>query len=139
MDELEEVDCAIEKGRFEFAFEVDVGASGRDAVAETGDVDECPDVDCELAEDGAYDVPIEDVWLGPLFRETFYRLIILLAVFINTWISKPTLAREMDKKQTLINIPLIVTCPSPNLIPSRYKTLRLYALIRQFNAKILYI
>jgi hypothetical protein len=30
-----------------------------------------------------------------------------------------TLAREMLKKHTLMSIPLIVTCPSPNLIPSR--------------------
>lgn len=50
-----------------------------------------------------------------------------------------TFAREILKKHTLINIPLIVTCLSPNLIPSKYSTLKLYAEIKQFSARILYI
>lgn len=71
LDELEKVDCAVEEARFEFAFEIDVGTSGCDTVAESCDVDECRDVNCELTEYRAYDVEVEDVWLGSLFRETF--------------------------------------------------------------------
>src|SRR3569833_1809931 len=48
-------------------------------------------------------------------------------------------AREMERKQTLISMPLIVYWPSPNLMPSRYSTLKLLVEIRQFSARILYI
>ena len=75
----------------------------------------------ELAEDGADDVGIEDVGLRAFFGEAFDRL------DHNTLASKSsesarvnyTFAREMDRKQTLMSMPLIVTCPSPNLMPSR--------------------
>lgn len=50
-----------------------------------------------------------------------------------------TLALEIDKKHTDIIIPEIVTCPSPNLMPSKYNTLNEYAEIKQLSARILYI
>mmetsp|Transcript_33132 Transcript_33132/g.33741 ORF Transcript_33132/g.33741 Transcript_33132/m.33741 type:complete len:268 (+) Transcript_33132:458-1261(+) len=47
--------------------------------------------------------------------------------------------REIVIKETDINIPKQVICTSPYLIPSRRKTDREYALIKQFKAKIWYI
>jgi hypothetical protein len=49
------------------------------------------------------------------------------------------LARDIDKKQTDIIMPLMVTWPSPNLMPAKYMTDKLHALIKQLRAKILYI
>ncbi len=68
---MEEVDGAVEKGGFEFAFEVDVVAAGFVALDVVGEVDEGDDVDGKLAENGANDVRVEDVGLRPLFGETF--------------------------------------------------------------------
>ena len=68
---MEEVDCGVEEGGLEFAFEVDGGGAGFDAVDVFGDVDQCYYVDGELAEDGADDVGVEDSWLGAFFGETF--------------------------------------------------------------------
>ena len=70
LDELEEVDGAIEKGGFEFAFKVDVVAARFVALNIVGEVDQGDDVDGELAENGANDVRVEDVGLGPFFGET---------------------------------------------------------------------
>ena len=74
LDELEEIDGAVEEGRFELAFEVDVWVAGFDAVDVVGDVDEGDDVDGELAEDGADYVEVEDFGMGAFFGETFDRL-----------------------------------------------------------------
>ena len=41
------------------------------AVDVGGEIDECDDMDGELAEDGANDVKVEDIRLGALFGETF--------------------------------------------------------------------
>ena len=71
LDELEEVDGAVEKGGFEFAFEVDVVATRFVALHIIGEVDEGDDVDGELAENGANDVRVEDIGLGSFFGETF--------------------------------------------------------------------
>lgn len=125
MDELEEVDGAVEEGRFEIAFEVDVVAAGFVAVDVSGEVDEGGDVNCKLAEDGADDVGVENVGLGALFGETFYGLWMLLVAVRLEGSRELAFAREMERKQTLISMPLIVTWPSPNLMPSRYRTLRL--------------
>lgn len=68
---MEEVDGAVEEGGFEFAFEVYVVAARFVALHIVGEVDESDDVDCELAENGANDVRVEDIGLGPFFGETF--------------------------------------------------------------------
>ncbi len=69
LDELQEVDGAVEEGGLEFAFEVDFGAVFFlfEEVDVVGDVDEGGDVDGELAEDGGDDVPVPDVVLWALF------------------------------------------------------------------------
>ena len=74
MDELEEVDGAVEEGGLELAFEVDVRVVGLDARDVAGDVDKGGDVDGELAQDGAHDVEIEDFGLWAFFGEGFDRL-----------------------------------------------------------------
>ena len=75
LDELEEVDGAVEEGWFEFAFEVDVVAARFVALHVVGEVYESDDVDGELAENGANDVRVKDIGLGPFFGETFDRLL----------------------------------------------------------------
>ena len=74
LDELEQVDCAVEEGRFEFAFEVDLLGARLDTSDILGEIDERDDVDGKLAEDRPNDVRIEDVRLGAFFREAFNRL-----------------------------------------------------------------
>ena len=71
LDELEEVDCGVEKRGLEVLFQVRVGVLGFDALYVLGDIDEGDDVDGELTEDGANDVNVEDVVLGTLLREGF--------------------------------------------------------------------
>ena len=73
LDKLEEVDGAVEEGRFEFGFEVDLGAVflRLKLVDVVGDVNQGDDVNGELAEDGWDDVPIPDVVLRSLFGELF--------------------------------------------------------------------
>ena len=75
LDELQEVDGGIEERRLELFLEIDVILLGIDTLHVLGYVDECDDVDSELAEDRANDVEVEDVVLRSLFRELFYRLI----------------------------------------------------------------
>ena len=109
LDELEEVDCGVEKRGLEVLFQVRVGVLGFDALDVLGDVDEGGNVHCKLSEDGADDVDVEDVVLGTLFREGFDGL---KKCQEWTWLrlaEKHTFAREMDRKQTLIIIPEIVT------------------------------
>lgn len=67
LDELEQVDGAVEEGGFEIAFEINVVAARLVALNIVGDVDEGDDVDCELAKDGADDVGVENVGLGAFF------------------------------------------------------------------------
>ena len=71
LDELEEIDGAVEKGGFEFAFEVDVVAARFVALNIIGEVDEGDDVDGELAKNGADNVRVEDIGLWSFFGETF--------------------------------------------------------------------
>ncbi len=68
LDELQEVDGAVEERRLELAFEVDVLFAGLDLLDVIREIDEGDDVDGELAEDGANDVGVEDVGLWSLFR-----------------------------------------------------------------------
>ena len=75
LDELEEVNGAIEKGRFKLAFKVDVVAARFVASNIVGEVDEGDDVDGELAENGANDVRVEDIGLRSFFGETFDGLV----------------------------------------------------------------
>lgn len=77
LDELQQVDCRVEQGWFEFLLRiwVEVRVLGRRDLGDLRDVDEGDDMDGELSEDRAYDVRIEDVGLRPLFRELFNRLI----------------------------------------------------------------
>ncbi len=77
---MEEVDGAVEKGGFEFAFKVDVVTARFVALNIVGEVDEGDDVDGELAENGANDVRVKDVRLGSFFGETLDRLLGLLLV-----------------------------------------------------------
>ncbi len=125
LDELEKVDGAIEEGGFKFALEVDLLSSGFDTLDVVGKVDEGDNMDGELAEDGADYVRIEDVGLGAFFREAFYGLGDALVDAFMYGGSLRTFAREIDRKQTLMSMPLIVTWPSPNLMPSKYNTLKL--------------
>jgi hypothetical protein len=81
-------------------------------------------VDGELAEDRANDVGVEDVGLRALFGEAFDGLEKTESVLVaDGWErvgeEMGTFAREMDRKQTDINMPLMVTWPSPNLMPER--------------------
>ena len=71
LDELKQVDCAVEEGRFEFAFEVDLLGARLDASNIVGEVDERDNMDGKLAEDRPDDVRIEDIRLGSFFREAF--------------------------------------------------------------------
>ena len=67
---MEEVDGTVEKRGFKFAFKVDVVAARFVTLNIVGEVDEGDDVDGELAQNGANDVRVEDVGLGPFFGET---------------------------------------------------------------------
>ena len=71
LDELEQIDSAVEEGWFEFAFKIDLLGSRFNTLHVVGEVDEGNDVDGELAEDRANDVRIEDVGLWPFLREAF--------------------------------------------------------------------
>ena len=84
-------------------------------------------MDGKLAKDGADNVGIENVGLGPFLGQALDGLAELLAapIFIRKRKKIYTFAREMERKQTLMSMPLIVTWPSPNLMPSRYNTLKL--------------
>jgi hypothetical protein len=81
LDELQEVDGAVEERGLEFAFEVNLGAWRLlfEFVDVLGDVDEGGDVDGELAEDRGDDVPVPDVVLRAFFRELFNGLYTMLA------------------------------------------------------------
>lgn len=125
LDELEQINGAVEQGGFEFAFEVDLLGSGLDTLNVIGEVDEGDNVDGELAENGTDDVWIEDVGLGTFFGEAFDRLGDALVDVLVVGNPDHTLAREIERKQTLMSMPLIVTWPSPNLMPSKYNTLKL--------------
>ena len=78
-------------------------------------------MDGKLQEDGTDDVDVEDVGLGTLFGETFdgLRMLVDDKKESGSVTCLLTLARVMDRKQTDIIIPLIVTCLSPNLMPER--------------------
>jgi hypothetical protein len=73
LDELQEVDGAVQERGLELALEVDGAAvlHGLKLLNVLRDVDEGGDVDGELAEDGGYDIPVPDVvlrtFLGKLF------------------------------------------------------------------------
>ena len=82
-------------------------------------------MDGKLTEDGADDVRIEDVGLGAFFGEAFDGLGDALVKAFVYGESVHTFAREIERKQTLMSMPLIVTWPSPNLMPSKYNTLKL--------------
>ena len=75
LDELEKVNGGVEEGGLEFFLEVRVGVLGLDALDVLRDVDEGGDVDCELAEDGADDVDVEDVVLGTFFGQSLNGLV----------------------------------------------------------------
>lgn len=73
LDELQEVDGAVEERGLELALEVDGAAvlHGLESGDVLGDVDEGGDVDGELAENGGDDVPVPDVVLRALLGELF--------------------------------------------------------------------
>lgn len=68
LDELQEVNGAVEERGLELALEVDGPAifHGLELLDEVGDVDESGDVDGELTEDRGNDVPVPDVVLRAL-------------------------------------------------------------------------
>jgi hypothetical protein len=73
LDELQEVDGAVEERGLELALEVD-GATvllGLEFLNILRDVDQGGDVDGELAEDGGDDVPVPDVVLRAFLGELF--------------------------------------------------------------------
>ena len=67
LDQLQQVDGAVEQRGLELALQIDAVLAGFGALHVVGDVDEGDDVDGELAEYGADDVEVEDVWLWALF------------------------------------------------------------------------
>jgi hypothetical protein len=157
---LDEVDCAVEQVGFEFCFQVGAGVGSGHVSAGSwgvgcywgellfeagdvlGDVNEGGDMNRKLSQDRSQKIDIKNIRLRSLPRKFLNRLQTLASNHQRQ--NKKgdevgTLAREMPKKHTDINIPLIVACPSPNLIPFKYNTLNEYAEIRQFNARILYI
>ena len=71
LDELQQVDGAVEERGLELALEVDGAAvfHGLELGHVLGDVDEGGDVDGELAEDRGDDVPVPDVVLRAFLRE----------------------------------------------------------------------
>lgn len=109
LDKLEQVDGTVEEGGFKFAFEVDLFGSRFDGLDVIGEIDEGDDVDGELAEDGADDVRVEDVGLGAFFGKAFDGLGDALVDALVVRKSLHTFAREIERKQTLISMPLIVT------------------------------
>ena len=74
LNELEKVNCAVQEGGFEFAFEVDVVFLGLGSLDVPRHIDESDNVNSKLAENGANDVWVEDVVLGSFFRKSFDRL-----------------------------------------------------------------
>ena len=82
-------------------------------------------MDSKLTKNTSNDVKVEDVRLRP-FLGKFLNRLLKLPVSIHTLLHiylGLTLALLRLKKHTLINIPLIVTWPSPYLMPSKYNTL----------------
>jgi hypothetical protein len=71
LDELQQIDCRVEERRLELLFEIRVRGLGLGTLDILRNVDECGDVDGELAEDGTDDVDVEDVVLGSLFAQGF--------------------------------------------------------------------
>lgn len=71
LNELEEVDGAVEEGWLKFAFKINVVASGLVALDIVGDVDEGDYMDGELTKYRADDIGVEDVGLWALFGEAF--------------------------------------------------------------------
>ena len=78
-----------------------------------GNVHQGCDVDSELSKDRADNVNVEDIWLRPFLRQALHRLSLRVSdwfiLFYGLEDSENTFAREIDKKQTLMSIPLIVT------------------------------
>lgn len=68
---MEEIDCAVEKRRFELTLEIDVVAARFHALNVASEVNEGDNMNGELAQDRADNVRIEDVGLRTFFRETF--------------------------------------------------------------------
>jgi hypothetical protein len=81
LDELEEVDGAVQEGGLKLLFQIDLGAVFLlfKLVDVVGDVDQGGNVDGELSEDGWNDVPIPDVVLWAFFGELFDGLLQALA------------------------------------------------------------
>ena len=74
MDKLQKVNGAIQKGWFEFAFEVDIIRAWLYLVDIVRDVDEGDDMDRKLSKNGPNDVGVEDFGLGSLLRQSFHTL-----------------------------------------------------------------
>lgn len=66
LDELQQIDSAIEKRRLEIALKVDVCFSWFDPLYVVRDVDKCDDVDRKLTEYRSNDVEVENVRLWSL-------------------------------------------------------------------------
>lgn len=111
LDQLEEIDCRVEQRGLELLLEVDFRAlHGISALDVLRHIDKSGDMDSELAEDRANNVEVEDIMLRTLFRQSFDGLKVKLVSGGSSKQSREhTLAREMDRKQTLIIIPEIVT------------------------------
>jgi hypothetical protein len=79
LDELEEVDGAVEERRLELALKINLRTIFLllEAVDVVGDVDKGDNVDRELAENRRNDVPVPDVVLWALFGELFDGLRVL--------------------------------------------------------------
>jgi hypothetical protein len=77
---LQKVDRRVKQAGLKFLFEIDVTILGFGALDVRGQIDERDNVDCELAQDGADDVRVEDVVLGAFFGECLYWLIFVHAL-----------------------------------------------------------
>jgi hypothetical protein len=74
LDELQQVDGAVQERGLEVAFEVDIGFSGFDPLHVVRDIHKCDDVNRKLTQYGSDDVEVENVGLRPLFRQALDRL-----------------------------------------------------------------
>lgn len=74
LNKLHDVDSAVQKGRLEFAFQVDLIGWWHNGIDVVREQDQGDDVNRKLSEHRAQNVSVEDIRLRAFFREDFDRL-----------------------------------------------------------------